>query len=116
MAKFVDAKHRLMPYLYNLVGAPLCCGLANANQLRLSCGLQSIHASSKGHPLMRAMFLEFPDDRSAHYLDRQYMLGLWILCFVLIKHDLIGFFFLLGKIPIIRRSKFAHRACLCAYW
>lgn len=24
---------------------------------------------------MRAMFLEFPDDRTAHYLDRQYMLG-----------------------------------------
>lgn len=42
---------------------------------------------------MRAMFLEFPNDGSAHYLDRQYMLGLWILCFVLIKHDLIGFFF-----------------------
>ncbi|KJA27453.1 glycoside hydrolase family 31 protein [Hypholoma sublateritium FD-334 SS-4] len=53
MAKFVDAKHRLMPYLYNL----------------------SIHANSKGHPLMRAMFLEFPNDRSTHYLDRQYMLG-----------------------------------------
>lgn len=24
---------------------------------------------------MRAMFLEFPDDRTTHYLDRQYMLG-----------------------------------------
>jgi len=53
MSKFVDAKHRLMPYLYNL----------------------SIHANAKGHPLMRAMFLEFPEDRTAHYLDRQYMLG-----------------------------------------
>ncbi|KAF8201474.1 alpha-glucosidase [Pholiota molesta] len=53
MAKFVNAKHRLMPYLYNL----------------------SIQANAKGHPLMRAMFLEFPEDRTTHYLDRQYMLG-----------------------------------------
>lgn len=29
----------------------------------------------KGHPLQRAMFLEFLDDRTTHYLDRQYMLG-----------------------------------------
>ncbi|KDR73473.1 hypothetical protein GALMADRAFT_251161 [Galerina marginata CBS 339.88] len=53
MSKLLEAKHRLMPYLYNL----------------------SIHANLKGHPLMRAMFLEFPDDRTTHYLDRQYMLG-----------------------------------------
>jgi len=53
MSKLLDAKHRLMPYLYNL----------------------SIHANLKGHPLMRAMFLEFLDDRTTHYLDRQYMLG-----------------------------------------
>ncbi|PPR04952.1 hypothetical protein CVT24_010410 [Panaeolus cyanescens] len=53
MAKFVDVKHRLMPYIYSL----------------------SIEARLKGHPLMRAMFLEFPDDRTTHYLDRQYMLG-----------------------------------------
>lgn len=25
--------------------------------------------------MQRAMFLEFPDDRTTHYLDRQYMLG-----------------------------------------
>ncbi|KAF8162970.1 glycoside hydrolase family 31 protein [Crassisporium funariophilum] len=53
MAKFLNAKHRLMPYLYNL----------------------SIQANKSGHPLMRAMFLEFPDDRTTHYLDRQFMLG-----------------------------------------
>ncbi len=29
----------------------------------------------KGHPVQRAMFLEFIDDRTTHYLDRQYMLG-----------------------------------------
>ncbi|PFH52383.1 glycoside hydrolase family 31 protein [Amanita thiersii Skay4041] len=53
MAKFLNAKHRLMPYLYGL----------------------SIKANTLGHPLQRAMFLEFLDDRSTHYLDRQYMLG-----------------------------------------
>ncbi|KAF5387077.1 hypothetical protein D9615_001804 [Tricholomella constricta] len=53
MSRFVEAKHRLMPYLYNL----------------------SIQANVKGHPLPRAMFLEFLDDRTTHYLDRQYMLG-----------------------------------------
>ncbi|KAF8803532.1 alpha-glucosidase [Phlegmacium glaucopus] len=53
MAKLLNMKHRLMPYIYNL----------------------SIQANVKGHPVMRAMFLEFPDDRTTHYLDRQYMLG-----------------------------------------
>ncbi|KAI0029644.1 glycosyl hydrolases family 31-domain-containing protein [Vararia minispora EC-137] len=53
MAKFLDAKHRLMPYLYNL----------------------AIKANQTGHPLQRAMFLEFPEDRTTHYLDAQYMLG-----------------------------------------
>jgi len=24
---------------------------------------------------MRAMFVEFPEDRTTHYLDRQFMLG-----------------------------------------
>lgn len=36
---------------------------------------QAIQAHTKGHPLQRAMFLEFLDDRTTHYLDRQYMLG-----------------------------------------
>ncbi|KAF8232393.1 alpha-glucosidase [Tricholoma matsutake] len=53
MARYVVTKHRLMPYLYNL----------------------AIQAHTKGHPLQRAMFLEFLDDRTTHYLDRQYMLG-----------------------------------------
>ncbi|KAF7304699.1 Glycoside hydrolase family 31 protein [Mycena kentingensis (nom. inval.)] len=53
MSKFVAAKHRLMPYLYNL----------------------AVQAHSTGHPLQRAMFLEFVEDRNTHTLDRQYMLG-----------------------------------------
>lgn len=53
MARFLDAKHRLMPYLYNL----------------------ALKARTHGHPLQRAMFIEFPSDRTTHTLDRQYMLG-----------------------------------------
>ncbi|KAI0670606.1 alpha-glucosidase [Trametes maxima] len=53
MAKFLNAKHRLMPYLYGL----------------------SLQGHTKGHPMQRAMFIEFLDDRTTHYLDRQYMLG-----------------------------------------
>ncbi|KAF9533397.1 glycosyl hydrolases family 31-domain-containing protein [Crepidotus variabilis] len=53
MAKFLEAKHRLMPYIYSL----------------------SIEASTKGHPLMRAMFVEFPEDPTTHHLSLQYMLG-----------------------------------------
>ena len=36
---------------------------------------QAIEAHTKGHPLMRAMFLEFIEDRTTHYLDQQFMLG-----------------------------------------
>nr|VWO98814.1 ATP-dependent molecular chaperone HSP82 (82 kDa heat shock protein) (Heat shock protein Hsp90 heat-inducible isoform) [Ganoderma boninense] len=53
MARYLDAKHRLMPYLYNL----------------------SIQGHKKGHPLQRAMFVDFLDDRTTHHLDKQYMLG-----------------------------------------
>ncbi|KAI0933893.1 hypothetical protein AcW1_005587 [Taiwanofungus camphoratus] len=53
MARFLDTKHRLMPYLYNL----------------------ALKAHAHGHPVQRAMFLEFPGDRTTHYLDRQYMFG-----------------------------------------
>ncbi|PIL23787.1 hypothetical protein GSI_13537 [Ganoderma sinense ZZ0214-1] len=53
MARFLDAKHRLMPYLYNL----------------------SIQGHKKGHPVQRAMLIDFLDDRTVHHLDRQYMLG-----------------------------------------
>ncbi|KAF7965991.1 hypothetical protein HWV62_40515, partial [Athelia sp. TMB] len=57
MAKFVEAKHRLMPYIFN----------------------HSIKAHTTGHPIQRAMFLEFIEDRTTHYLDRQYMFGPSIL-------------------------------------
>ena len=50
---FARLKCRLMPYIY---GA-------------------AVEASRSGVPVMRAMLLEFPDDPTAAYLDRQYMLG-----------------------------------------
>ncbi|MDR0290234.1 MAG: alpha-xylosidase [Treponema sp.] len=50
---FAELKTRLMPYI-----------LASAQE-----------AHEKGIPVLRAMFLEFPDDPACAYLDRQYMLG-----------------------------------------
>jgi alpha-D-xyloside xylohydrolase len=50
---FTKLKCRLMPYLYG----------------------QALDAAQKGLPVMRAMMLEFPDDPTCDYLDRQYMLG-----------------------------------------
>jgi alpha-D-xyloside xylohydrolase len=50
---FAELKNRIMPYLIKT----------------------SREAHEKGIPVLRAMFLEFPDDPSCAYLDRQYMLG-----------------------------------------
>ncbi len=50
---FTNWKCRLMPYIYQLAEI----------------------AHEEGTPLLRAMFLEFPDDPAVEYLDRQYMLG-----------------------------------------
>lgn len=51
--KFVKLKAKLMPYLY----------------------ATAIEATRRGLPMMRPMFLEFPEDRNAWNLDEQYMLG-----------------------------------------
>jgi alpha-D-xyloside xylohydrolase len=50
---FTQLKCRLMPYLYG----------------------QALEAASHGVPMMRAMLLEFPNDPTCDFLDRQYMLG-----------------------------------------
>lgn len=50
---FTQLKCRLMPYLF----------------------AQSRQAVHHGTPVMRAMLIEFPDDPTADFLDRQYMLG-----------------------------------------
>lgn len=51
--KFTKLKCSLMPYLYQ----------------------SACQASMTGIPMMRPMILEFTDDETCHYLDRQYMLG-----------------------------------------
>jgi len=54
LARWTALKARLMPYLYS----------------------QAIDSIEKGIPLsLRAMCLEFPDDPTSWYLDRQFMLG-----------------------------------------
>ncbi len=50
---FTRFKAKLMPYLFKT----------------------AIDASQSGIPTMRAMVLEYPQDRTCHYLDKQYMLG-----------------------------------------
>jgi len=53
LRKFTKLKCSLMPYLYQA-----------ARQ-----------AHEKGIPMLRAMFMQFPEDPACDYLDRQYMLG-----------------------------------------
>ncbi|MBN1992333.1 MAG: alpha-xylosidase [Anaerolineae bacterium] len=62
---FTKLKCRLMPYLY----------------------AQSLEATQQGVPVMRAMMLEFPDDPTCDYLDRQYMLGDSLLVAPVFSHD-----------------------------
>lgn len=53
LRKFVKLKCSLMPYLYR----------------------QAVLAHEEGTPMMRPMFVEFPEDRACETLDKQYMLG-----------------------------------------
>lgn len=53
LRKFVKLKCRLMPYLYR----------------------QAVISHEEGTPMMRPMFVEFPEDRTCETLDKQYMLG-----------------------------------------
>ncbi|KJY53493.1 AglL Glycosyl hydrolases family 31, Alpha-glucosidase [Bifidobacterium coryneforme] len=53
LRKFTRLKISLMPYLYQL----------------------GLEAHEDGQPVMRSMFMEFPEDRTALDCDRQYMLG-----------------------------------------
>ena len=50
---FTRLKARLMPYIYKI----------------------SVDASRTGVPTMRSMVLEFTEDKTCHYVDKQYMLG-----------------------------------------
>ncbi|HEY3333271.1 MAG TPA: alpha-xylosidase [Capsulimonadaceae bacterium] len=53
LRRFTQLKCELMPYIF----------------------AAAMEARAFGVPVMRAMFLEFPDDPACRYLDRQYMLG-----------------------------------------
>lgn len=55
--KFVNLKLSLMPYLYT----------------------QAAHDTAYGNPLMRPMWFNFTEDRTAHTLDNQYMFGTQLL-------------------------------------
>ena len=55
--KAIELKYKLMPYIY----------------------AQSKLASEKGLPMLRALFVEFPEDPGAWQVDNQYMLGSDIL-------------------------------------
>lgn len=62
---FVRLKCRLMPYLF----------------------AAAVEAHRNGVPMMRPMLLEFPDDETCGYLDRQYMLGESILVAPIFRAD-----------------------------
>jgi alpha-D-xyloside xylohydrolase len=53
LRQFTKLKCRLMPYLWK----------------------SALQAHREGIPMMRAMLIEFPEDRACDWLDRQYMLG-----------------------------------------
>ncbi len=63
--RFARLKNRLFPYLY-----------AAAHDAR-----------DRGWPVMRSMFVEFPNDPTARYLDRQYMLGHALLVAPILTHE-----------------------------
>lgn len=53
LREFVNLKCRLMSYLYG----------------------QAVRSHKEGRPVLRPMFLDFPEDRACDTLDRQYMFG-----------------------------------------
>ena len=61
----IETKYKLMPYIY----------------------AESKNASEKGLPMMRALFIEFPDDAGAWQIDNQYMFGSDILVAPLFEQD-----------------------------
>ncbi len=76
---FTELKCRLMPYLY----------------------AAAIEAHENGTPMMRAMFLEFPEDPGAVALDRQYMLGEALLVAPVFDRD--------GKVDVyLPRGRWTH--------
>ncbi|MFD2308157.1 alpha-xylosidase [Enterococcus termitis] len=51
--KFTKLKVQLMPYLYQ----------------------QAVYTATTGIPMMRPVFMEYPEDRNSYFVDKQYFLG-----------------------------------------
>lgn len=69
---FTKLKAKLMPYVYGI----------------------SVVASDQGIPTMRAMVLEFTEDKNTYYLDKQYMLGDALLVAPVLNDQNIGEYYL----------------------
>ena len=65
LKEFVNLKCRLMPYLYG----------------------QAVRSHTYGTPVLRPMFLDFPEDRACDTLDRQYMFGSSLLAAPIFKES-----------------------------
>jgi alpha-D-xyloside xylohydrolase len=65
MRHFARLKNRVFPYLFSAAH----------------------DAHTHGWPVMRSMFVEFPDDPACRYLDRQYMLGSSLLVAPVLRAD-----------------------------
>ena len=63
--KFAKLKCSLMPYLYR----------------------QAVRTHEEGIPMMRPMFVEFPEDRACEPLDKQYMMGASLLVAPIFKES-----------------------------
>lgn len=63
--KIIELKYRLMPYIY----------------------AQSQLASAAGHPLLRALFFEFPEDAGSWQIEDEYMLGTDLLVAPCFEHS-----------------------------
>ncbi|KAJ9114967.1 hypothetical protein QFC24_007083 [Naganishia onofrii] len=91
-----------VPWLYDTEGsdeASRVCSIVTKAKLRLMPYLyaQSIYASDTGIPVMRSMVIEFPDDPTAPYLDKQYMLGDKLLVAPVFSDDTALFYLPEGK-------------------
>lgn len=55
--KLIELRYALIPYIYS----------------------QAVKASKLGHPLLRPLFFEFPQDRNSWFIEDQYLLGVDLL-------------------------------------
>jgi len=76
LSKFTKLKCRLMPYIYQ----------------------KAVEAHEAGAPVLRPMYMEFPDDPGCDTLDRQYMLGDSILVAPVFREDgMVDYYLPAGK-------------------